>query len=557
MPAGARHPFAEAMIQHFNNLQTPLKSIHKYPSLNHQRRRFHNAGWPSSHARTLWDLWSDNSVVSAKQKSMLDAVEPFDEWEEFILFASHYFILEACKTSCDNSFLLYSSITKQGSVSPELAAKAPAIPTNIKSKSIPTTNKRRFGAVLPISHDVLGHHGGLGSKSRLQTLDFYGLAGCQTPNSDSLLGIQPRMCHSITAAGEDMNLLVGGRTSPAKALKDCWILGNQQQRVEDLPMNLYRHCACYVEFESNFSGVIVYGGKNKTNEVSDKWLLWRSDSATWVHLDIISGHLQPRFGATMTMTSCGKGVLIGGMNAENVILSEMWEWSIMNGDEGLYIALRSVHISDEATNPSSHGSPKNLNVLGRIGACLISSPFGILLVGGMCTQISVQDFDIYRLSKVPDTRNDISNWSLLPFYRWEDVQRPLLVGHSAFSFHDSIAIVGGGATCFSFGTYWNEAMTILFPAAGSPVCLMPLRAAEMQSHPLALDGQVAPAAATTIPTTKSTKLQSAQEFENMVAKGQPTMINGSQLGPCTTDWDLETLKTKIGPHRQASFPKLI
>ena len=83
------------MIQHFNNLQTPLKNIDAYPRLSDQVQRFLGAGWDFVKAKSLWDIFNDPKFVSHEERITLDKVEPFDEWEEFILFASHYFLVVA------------------------------------------------------------------------------------------------------------------------------------------------------------------------------------------------------------------------------------------------------------------------------------------------------------------------------------------------------------------------------------------------------------------------------------------------------------------------------
>ena len=93
------------MVAHFEKLQTPLRSIYKYPSLHDQQCRFMGHGWSSVDVKNLWDVWCEASIVSLTQRKALDEIEPFDEWEEFILFASHYFLLVAVKSSLPLSYI--------------------------------------------------------------------------------------------------------------------------------------------------------------------------------------------------------------------------------------------------------------------------------------------------------------------------------------------------------------------------------------------------------------------------------------------------------------------
>ncbi len=99
LPQGSCHPFAKTMIKHFDKLQTPLRSIHKYKTLKDQHDRFVKAGWPIPSAQSLWEIWSSPRFLSQEERSALDVIEPFDEWEEYGLFAAHYFLLIARKSN--------------------------------------------------------------------------------------------------------------------------------------------------------------------------------------------------------------------------------------------------------------------------------------------------------------------------------------------------------------------------------------------------------------------------------------------------------------------------
>src|SRR5271156_5877915 len=95
LPDGRDHPFAETMLHHFEKLNTPLRSIHAYSGAHDQTQRFFAAGYTTVRVQSLWELWSDPDFLSPSQRLALDKVEPFDEWEELALFASHYFLLTA------------------------------------------------------------------------------------------------------------------------------------------------------------------------------------------------------------------------------------------------------------------------------------------------------------------------------------------------------------------------------------------------------------------------------------------------------------------------------
>ena len=83
------------MLSHFEKLKTPLKSVFAYPDIQSQQARFINRGWSQVDVSSLWQIWSSDEWLSADKRKWLDTIEPFDEWEEFALFASHYCVVMA------------------------------------------------------------------------------------------------------------------------------------------------------------------------------------------------------------------------------------------------------------------------------------------------------------------------------------------------------------------------------------------------------------------------------------------------------------------------------
>lgn len=97
MPEGPDHPFAKTMLAHFEKHLSTLKSIHTYPLLSDQILRFKALGWARIEAQSLWDLWNSDAIP----RQSLSSIEQFDEWEEFVLFASHYLILVASEPASE------------------------------------------------------------------------------------------------------------------------------------------------------------------------------------------------------------------------------------------------------------------------------------------------------------------------------------------------------------------------------------------------------------------------------------------------------------------------
>ena len=547
------------MVQHFGHLQTPLRSIHKYPLLADQERRFSRSGWHSVTARSLWDLWSDPTFLSPEQRIGLNDVEPFDEWEEFALFASHYFLLVAVKVPEDqtDSSLSYTSrgIAQSHQRSTILAEQSSVTPLNLYSHVLPTgQGQRRFGSAYQISPGTFGHYGGLGTQRRLESSDVYRLEN-STYEEELLLprSIEARMCHTMTHLKGTDSLLVGGRTSPDRALRDCWLRRNGSwKRAEDLPLPLYRHCATSVELCDGDHGVLIYGGKSSTGKVSEVWMLWRGHDQ-WERLEVRGDNVKPRFGAVLAATGVQQGILLGGMTDDGTVCDEFLQWNISHDESRLYI-----EVEEREHYKRSLGGVSN--TIHRLGACLTWSSAGLLLVGGVSRYLLPQKHDIVRLIPNPTSPGDIDLNNLEPSILECEVigTRPLLVGHSIYNCEDSIALAGGGAVCFSFGTYWNQCIYTLGMSDLNAKAIW----SHYQSQQRSADSQTPKEGKDTLKdsimlrtdtamsVTPRMSLQDPREFKRIVEISNPIVMEGMVLGPCVMEWSLEALKFKVGAHRQ-------
>ena len=538
------------MIRHFNNLQTPLKSIHQYPDLADQERRFLGARWSSVTARSLWNLWGDELFVSPDEKLALDHVEPFDEWEEFVLFASHYFLLLAANTSSSTGTSPSFPGHSQCSTLPIPSAE---VPLTLTCTASPSSHRRRFGALAPLSQDSFGHHGGLGPQTRLSKTNIYILSGTGPSNSakitafeekcKQLESIEPRMCHTITS--DHISFLVaGGRGSPDHAFQDCWLSNRKYwQRIEDLPIPLFRHCATDVVLEDSESltsnAFLIYGGKTRAGDVSDQWLLWRK-SFGWVTIPVTGDCLNPRFGATMQETGLRKGILLGGMAKNGKILSEAYEWTISGDPLAFTILVSRMKFAQPEVRP----------LIGRLGATLTKSMLGVLLVGGVAEKLIPQSIEVIRIfqENTDDCRKSIWNWA--PVDIRITGQRPLLIGHNTFASSDSVAVLGGGAVCFSFGTFWNETILNISNRDQEPKSFLEVNAEEPNQTPTQKSvAKVLKPLNLRSTVRRDDQIQSSLNFEHILNDGRPVIMGSMPIGLCTTDWTLPNLVAKIGGHR--------
>lgn len=498
-------------------------------------------------------MWSDDLFVSPDRRLALNEVEPFDEWEEFVLFASHYFLLLAANTSSSTGFSQPILGHLQDPSYRTFAALSAGVTLRPNCQAFPSSHRRRFGALALLSHTTFGYHGGLGVQSRTSKTDVYMLPGANPPDSVSLAtlevkrgqleSIEPRMCHTITPHHLGF-LVAGGRASPDHALQDCWLSSkNNWQRVEDLPSPLFRHCATTVALENptppTDNAILIYGGKTGSSHASNQWLLWRKGFG-WITIPVTGDELKPRFGAVMQETSFRSGILLGGMSNDGRIISEAYEWSISGDTLTLSISLSRITFSRPDIYP----------IIGRLGACLIKSRFGTLLVGGVSSFLIPRGVEVIRLFQ-ENTKDDQKNiWNCASVDIRTNDQRPLFVGHNAFASSDNVAILGGGAVCFSFGTFWNETILTMSNCDLAPKPFLEVHPQEPSRFPgkkFTVDNFKPSHLGGTILREKQVK--SPQDFLQVLNDGRPIVMRNMAIGSCTTDWTPQYLIEKIGGDR--------
>lgn len=84
------HPedaFGKTMIRNLQSRNIPLHSLLRYPTLDAQCERYLTAGYRCSAARTMLDV---NNAFLATQRRRVEALEPFDEYEEWQMLLGHY-----------------------------------------------------------------------------------------------------------------------------------------------------------------------------------------------------------------------------------------------------------------------------------------------------------------------------------------------------------------------------------------------------------------------------------------------------------------------------------
>lgn len=540
LPDGRETPFVSTMLKHFEKLHSPLRTIHQYPTVQDQESRFISNGWAQAQARTLWSIWLDEGFLSNEAKEALDFVEPFDEWEEFALFGCHYFMLIARTKSPPPSASTSRALTENSSLS---------FATSF-SHDLRPTKQRRHGASFRIGSNAIAHHGGLGSRGRLSNTDI--VIDCSgTPESSFREGIEgfagpslgDLMCHTITSLSFEEALLVGGRTSPERASATCLQRKNGiWTAAQDVPHACFRHSAARVRLvvdQRPLIGVLVFGGKTQDGKLVSQWLLWLPEDG-WRVLETIGETPEPRFGAAMCSED-DSGYITGGMNLSSKVFQDLWKWGVIY-DGRWKIMFANVTCQLSCDTPT-------WDVFGRFGAVLLPDSENLYLIGGISQSYVRRDSEVLKVDR--DRR--VSSIALVG-----QATTPFLVGHSAELIDCKgsyrIIILGGGATCFSFGTHWNQGCyTVSVDSRDVPTPWQPYESGDSCQR---AGSELGPAfdgspTATREPSSPAPRIQldGQRTFERILATGRPVIMEHLQLGSCINAWTPEYLKGKIGKDR--------
>jgi tRNA wybutosine-synthesizing protein 4 len=123
---------------------------------------------------------------------------------------------------------------------------------------------------------------------------------------------------------------------------------------------------------------------------------------------------------------------------------------------------------------------------------------------------------------------------------------PLLCGFNMDIVGDEHVIVyGGGAVCFSFGSYWNGVYVSSTAQTPQTVAIKPKRQRPSSGTPFP-NSSLALHVLTEIQRKETC---TAAEFKQICDNGKPVLFTKTDLGACTHKWDKEFLKSCVGADR--------
>ncbi|KAM5235315.1 tRNA wybutosine-synthesizing protein 4 [Ctenodactylus gundi] len=452
--------FGQFMLRHFQQLNSPLHGLDRFPDVESQRLRFLQAGWTACRAMDMNEFY--RCFLLAEERQRVENLEPFDEFEEWHLKCAHYFILTASRgDALSPSFVFPPS---EGFPWVDSALPSGVIPARVVTNDSQGSDLRRYGhASVLFSPGVILSAGGFGEQEgrHCRVSKFYLLSKCccsewkgsQARTSGTGLPWDGRLYHTITRLSETRALVLGGRlspVSPASGALQLHLCRNEENGgtealnvivskidLEENPtLSCWRHSATEVSYQ-NQKYLFLYGGRNVVKPVLSDWHFLHIGTMAWVRIPV-EGEV-PEARHSHSACSWQGGVLVaGGLGAsEEPLNSVLFLRPIACG-----FLWESVDVHPPITPRYSHTS----HVLNG----------KLLLVGGVWIHSSsVPGVTVINLTTGLSSEYQIDT-TCLPW--------PLMLhNHNSILLPEEkqLLLLGGGGNCFSFGTYFNPHIVTL------------------------------------------------------------------------------------------------
>lgn len=156
----------------------------------------------------------------------------------------------------------------------------------------------------------------------------------------------------------------------------------------------------------------------------------------------------------------------------------------------------------------------------------------------------------------------------------DDKRMPFMIGSSIVPYDDSLLVMGGGATCFSMGTFWETAIyKVHTPNHILDSILRTSRPCASSKYAPDIIGsrKFSNISATTISDDNGSlyrgehriqvtpvpriQLESAEQFQKILRDGKPVIFRSCNIGQCRSKWSPEFLVSQIGANEKVRRDK--
>uniref|UniRef100_A0A8C3U4S7 tRNA wybutosine-synthesizing protein 4 n=1 Tax=Catharus ustulatus TaxID=91951 RepID=A0A8C3U4S7_CATUS len=425
-------PFGRVMQQHFRQLNTALHSLAQYADCEAQQRRFLGKGWTECSIMDMNEFFT--CCIPADEQQRMQTLEPFDEYEEWHLKCSHYFVLAASKGMEPSWTPLLPSMTVPRHAGP--VGMAGSVPAAVCARLSGIPGLRRYGhrSVL-IKPNVVLTTGGFGEErgQHCRMRNFHVLskhaAHYSTGQGNWWAG---RLYHTVSCLSDTLALVVGGRTSPSSTgLGMLWLkfpkTCNASEIFAFVAYQILTSVPTWLSVSIGEQYLFVYGGRSAVEPVLGDWYFLHTPELSYTAI-AVDGPV-PESRHSHSACSWEGGVLIaGGLGAAELPL-------------GSVFLLRELEHGFQWQTIETHPP-----LVPRYSHTAHVHEGKLLLVGGVW----------FHASSVPGvTVIDLMTGLCLDYVI--NVWPLMLHNHSSVFLPDEkeLLVIGGGGNCFSFGTHLN------------------------------------------------------------------------------------------------------
>lgn len=445
--------FGQIMLQHFRRLHSPLHGLELFPDVEAQRQRFLQAGWTACRALDLNEFY--RRLLPAEERRRVEMLEPFDEYEEWHLKCSHYFILAASKGDILSETPVF--LSSETSFHTDPASPSGFLSARVVTSDHQHSSLKRYGhtSVL-LSPGIIFSAGGFGEQEgrHCRVSMFHLLSrscdsewkGCEISPLGTESQWDGRLYHTMTRLSDTRVLVLGGRRSPVSPASGALQLDlfkseknsteGQNVRVtkaaleEGCMLSRWRHSTTEVYYQ-NQRYLFVYGGRSVAEPVLSDCCFLHVETMAWVRIPVQGTSPEGRHSHSACSWQ-GGALIAGGLGAsEEPLNSVLFLRPVSTG-----FLWESIDIQPPITPRYSHTSHIFNGKLLLVGGVWIhsSSVPGVTVIS-LTTGLS-SEYQIDTAS-VP--------WPLM------------LHNHSSALLPEEqqLLLIGGGGNCFSFGTYFN------------------------------------------------------------------------------------------------------
>ncbi|XP_041366249.1 tRNA wybutosine-synthesizing protein 4-like [Gigantopelta aegis] len=216
--------FGLFMQKHYNVIGAPLKCINSFPTLESQKNRVVSHGWSWCEASDMNQIYHE--LIPTAERERVERIEPFDEYEEWHLKCSHYFVL--CAHSNQSPGLLLGDvdpITRQSNGTIPHCPSVSIIPTPVLPTECNSTLQRFSHSSSLVSGRYLITIGGFGMQDgkhqRLSDVALTDVVSMTTQVYKPKESFEfPRMHHTSDVLEDGTVLVIFGRNSPSSLCKE-------------------------------------------------------------------------------------------------------------------------------------------------------------------------------------------------------------------------------------------------------------------------------------------------------------------------------------------------